>query len=173
MHLTLGILRQSQAVFYALAFFQSDGFAVPAPAQVTQTVSVPLRVKPLGLFQKYVLVKSSLSLQNQVSGFSKSFGLFKSGLLAVVISKNCWLQNWLMFFVPKVSRQIGSGFQNRLHGFLSKLWQASSFILRSHLFVAKVIFCKIRSLKLASWFAAKVLASSVWAFLSGSFSLAK
>jgi hypothetical protein len=37
-HLTLGILRQSQAVFYASAFFQLDGFAVPAPAQVTQTV---------------------------------------------------------------------------------------------------------------------------------------
>jgi hypothetical protein len=38
-HLTLGILRKSQAVFYALSFFQLDGFAVPAPAQVTQTVS--------------------------------------------------------------------------------------------------------------------------------------
>ena len=37
-HLTLGILRTSQAVFYALAFFWLDGFAVPAPAQVTQTV---------------------------------------------------------------------------------------------------------------------------------------
>jgi hypothetical protein len=43
-HLTLGILRQSQAVFHALAFFWLDGFAVPAPAQVTQTV-VPLRPK--------------------------------------------------------------------------------------------------------------------------------
>jgi len=40
-HLTLGILRQSQAVFYALAFFWLDGFAVPAPAQVTQTVGTP------------------------------------------------------------------------------------------------------------------------------------
>jgi hypothetical protein len=39
-HLTLGILRQSQAVFYALSFFWLDGFAVPAPAQVTQTVSL-------------------------------------------------------------------------------------------------------------------------------------
>jgi hypothetical protein len=38
-HLTLGILRTSQAVSYALAFFWLDGFAVPAPAQVTQTVS--------------------------------------------------------------------------------------------------------------------------------------
>jgi hypothetical protein len=38
-HLTLGILRKSQAFFYALSFFWSDGFAVPAPAQVTQTVS--------------------------------------------------------------------------------------------------------------------------------------
>jgi hypothetical protein len=41
-HLTLGILRQSQALFYALSFFQLDGFAVPAPAQVTQTVGTPL-----------------------------------------------------------------------------------------------------------------------------------
>jgi hypothetical protein len=37
-HLTLGILRKSQAVSYASAFFQLDGFAVPTPAQVTQTV---------------------------------------------------------------------------------------------------------------------------------------
>jgi len=41
-HLTLGILRQSQAVFYALSFFQLDGFAVPTPAQVTQAVSPSL-----------------------------------------------------------------------------------------------------------------------------------
>jgi len=37
-HLTLGILYESQAVSYALSFFWLDGFAVPAPAQVTQTV---------------------------------------------------------------------------------------------------------------------------------------
>jgi hypothetical protein len=37
-HLTLGILRKSQAVSYALSFFWLDGFAVPAPAQA-QTVS--------------------------------------------------------------------------------------------------------------------------------------
>jgi len=37
----LWIRRQSQAVFYALAFFQLDGFAVPASAQVTQIVSPP------------------------------------------------------------------------------------------------------------------------------------
>jgi hypothetical protein len=42
-HLTLGILRQSQAVSYALPFFQSDGVPPPTPARVTQTVSVPLR----------------------------------------------------------------------------------------------------------------------------------
>jgi len=34
-----GILRKSQAVSYALSFFWLDGFAVPAPAQVTQAVS--------------------------------------------------------------------------------------------------------------------------------------
>ena len=37
-HLTLGILRTSQAVFHALSFFWLDGFAVPAPAQATQSV---------------------------------------------------------------------------------------------------------------------------------------
>ncbi len=37
-HLTLGILRTSQAVSNALSFFWLDGFAVPVPAQVTQTV---------------------------------------------------------------------------------------------------------------------------------------
>jgi len=41
-HLTLGILRQSQAVFYAFSFFWLDGFAVPTPAQVTQTVGTTL-----------------------------------------------------------------------------------------------------------------------------------
>jgi hypothetical protein len=37
-HPTLGILRTSQAVFYALSFFWLDGFAVPVPARVMQTV---------------------------------------------------------------------------------------------------------------------------------------
>jgi hypothetical protein len=37
-HLTLGILNESQSVFYALSFFWLDGSAVPAPAQVTQSV---------------------------------------------------------------------------------------------------------------------------------------
>jgi hypothetical protein len=45
-HLTLGILRKSQAVSYALSFFWLDGFAVPAPAQVTQTVGRPTKRAP-------------------------------------------------------------------------------------------------------------------------------
>jgi len=48
-HLTLGILRKSQAVSYTLAFFWLDGFAVPAPAQVTQTVG---QATPLSNSQK-------------------------------------------------------------------------------------------------------------------------
>jgi len=40
-HLTLGILRHFQAVSYALAILWLDGFAGPAPAQVTQTVGLP------------------------------------------------------------------------------------------------------------------------------------
>jgi hypothetical protein len=37
-HPTLGIRRHFQAVFYASAFFQSDGVPPPTPARVTQTV---------------------------------------------------------------------------------------------------------------------------------------
>jgi hypothetical protein len=37
-HPTLGILPRFQAFFYAFSFFQLDGFAIPAPARVTQTV---------------------------------------------------------------------------------------------------------------------------------------
>lgn len=54
MHLTLGILRKSQAVSHALAFFWLDGFAVPAPAQVTQTVG-PLIWRWLALAGEYAL----------------------------------------------------------------------------------------------------------------------
>ena len=56
MHLTLGILRTSQAVSHALAFFWLDGFAVPAPAQVTQTVGQPL-------FDKKLIYKSSIKIR--------------------------------------------------------------------------------------------------------------
>jgi len=41
-HLTLGILRQSQAVSHALSFSTSDGVPPSAPAQVTQSVSPSL-----------------------------------------------------------------------------------------------------------------------------------
>lgn len=37
-HLTLGSLAKISGIFLALAFFQLDSFAVPAPAQVTQSV---------------------------------------------------------------------------------------------------------------------------------------
>jgi hypothetical protein len=54
MHLTLGILRQSQAFSHALAFFWLDGFAVPAPAQVTQTVGKNLAVNLSCVFQNWL-----------------------------------------------------------------------------------------------------------------------
>jgi hypothetical protein len=54
-HLTLGSLRKSQAVFYALSFFWLDDFAVPAPAQVTQTVETVEKVPfQILIFEKWV-----------------------------------------------------------------------------------------------------------------------
>ncbi len=56
-HLTLGSLRQSQAVFYALAFPQWDGFAVPAlvvePVE-TQRRHRPTRGTPSGTMPQTV-----------------------------------------------------------------------------------------------------------------------
>jgi hypothetical protein len=60
-HLTLGILRKSQAVFYALAFFWSDGFAVPAPAQVTQTVG-RLRSKTMSKSHPLTIIQFFLAI---------------------------------------------------------------------------------------------------------------
>jgi len=59
-HLTLGTaalgggVRASQAVFYALSFFWLDGFAVPTPARVTQTVGLASQEK------QYLQEKSKL-----------------------------------------------------------------------------------------------------------------
>ncbi len=49
MRLTGGILRTSQAVLCALSFFQLDGFAVPAPAWVMQSVGTPRAKRKLQL----------------------------------------------------------------------------------------------------------------------------
>jgi hypothetical protein len=56
-HPTLGILPRFQAFFYALAFFWLDGFAVPAPAQVTQTVGLPIFV---------LIIKILYNISNQI-----------------------------------------------------------------------------------------------------------
>jgi len=61
-HLTLGILRTSQAVFYAFSFFWLDGFAVPTPAQVTQTVGW-LRAKQKE--RQIVLIQSKVVTQGE------------------------------------------------------------------------------------------------------------
>ena len=71
MHLTLGILRQSQAVFYASSFFWLDGFAVPAPAQVTQTVGRFL-AKVYDNFMKY----DSKSIEKKLTLISRYIFIF-------------------------------------------------------------------------------------------------
>jgi len=57
-HPTLGILARFQAFIYALSFFQLDGFAVPAAAQVTQTVGTPLAKNNLFEYTKFGTCKA-------------------------------------------------------------------------------------------------------------------
>lgn len=65
MHLTLGTARRGvrtfQAVFYAVALFWLDGFAVPAPAQVThEEESQIINQKALKLFNENLLFKKTI-----------------------------------------------------------------------------------------------------------------
>ncbi|MCE9646831.1 MAG: hypothetical protein K8S20_12595 [Chloroflexi bacterium] len=71
MHWTLGILATSQAVFYASAFFRSDGFVPSAPAPVTQTVGQFLLCK--------VLLEDK---ENQMSIEFEWFGIVKSEMIS-------------------------------------------------------------------------------------------
>jgi hypothetical protein len=69
-HLTLGILRQSQAVFYALSFFWLDGFAVPTPAQVTPAVGRLAQ-------HKSIKIRRRIVFRNQIpENMKKNYSLF-------------------------------------------------------------------------------------------------
>ena len=96
-HLTLGILRQSQAVSYAFSFFWLDGFAVPTPAQVTQTVGrslinikrgrmkkVVYRIKPIHLLTLWgiCLLTLSVSLPSVLTHFPIYMGMLLGYLQA-------------------------------------------------------------------------------------------
>jgi len=73
-HLTGGILRHFRAFSTPEQNPALEVLSTPAHPQVTQTVSVPCR-ENLWVFSKNkVSFKLGLSLQNQVSGFQKSFG---------------------------------------------------------------------------------------------------
>ena len=92
MHPTLGSLRKSQAVFYASAFFQSDGAPPPAPARVTQTVGQPL-AKHCYLF---LCVKSGNEVghaENFWNRRTKIYFCVKKNLLAWLVFAfcSCWL----------------------------------------------------------------------------------
>jgi hypothetical protein len=115
-HLTLGILRTSQAVFYALAFFWLDGFAVPAPAQVTQTVRPHvflLGVKKSLLFNKRYL--SLLAIRFSLQSFflrCHSFSLAFFSLL-VFSSSITWSACQHFLHIGSRTRQVdfvGNGF---------------------------------------------------------------
>ncbi len=87
MHLTLGILRQSQAVFYALSFFWLDGFAVPAPAQVTQTVGQALAKENI-IEHKGIVIMNNRSKILSVTHFILAFNLAVHFLIISLFSVN-------------------------------------------------------------------------------------
>ena len=89
MHPTLGILRKSQAVFYASAFFQSDGVPPPAPARVTQTVrrshpkrgTMEIHEYVLRIYYIAVMVSALLYLFESFGMMFSSFFLFRFGFI--------------------------------------------------------------------------------------------
>jgi hypothetical protein len=124
-------------------------------------------IKAFGFFTKLSRISNwRLSRSNQGFGFSKSFRLFKSGLLAVAFFQVWRFQKLAFVFL------LLAFFFNFLRSLKSASWlgvkfgQASGFILQNPVFVAKVILCKVRSPKLASRFLAKVSASLFQAFFA-------
>jgi len=123
-HLTLGSLRTSQAVFYASAFFQLDGFAVPAPAQVTQTVGQP-KAKNKIVFKSqswfYVWLRNSKSIFLAVAFFKFVLSL----VFSKQVFKFWFLRSTSFLFISKVS---GSFYRVAKIGFkvfglrFSQLW---------------------------------------------------
>jgi len=96
-----------------------------------------------------------LSLQNQVSGFSKSFGLFKSGFLAVVISKIVLAIKLAQVFVSKSFASNLLRFPKSASKFSGKVLASKRFHLAKSVFPACVSLGKVRFLKLATFFQQK------------------
>jgi hypothetical protein len=98
-HPTLGILRKSQAVSYALAFFQLDGFAVPTPARVTQTVGTPLVKQKESLNHSFVLSSKFGNANSFLGGgfFSSRFCLSRQVESVFQVSSwhNLVIAHWL------------------------------------------------------------------------------
>ena len=111
----------------------------------------------------------SSSLQNQVSGSSKSLSLLNSGFFSGgefpnfigLKTGSCFLFKKFRIKFTQVSK---IGFV-----VLGKVLADKQFYFAKSCFVAKFIFCKVRSPKSASRFLAKVLASLVQALSPGSF----
>ena len=124
MHLTLGILRQSQAVFYALSFLWLDGFAVPAPAQVTQTVRPFFTIVMLGRIK--VLIEQSETLGNFL------FIALWVSLFADFILRGAWNKTYFTIGLPIFIKRFpvngqfkGIPFQNLFNEETQNEWVAS------------------------------------------------
>ena len=162
------------SIFLASSFPCSRTESQPAHTQVTHTVSVPLRVKPLGLFFKFMFQSSLVWVfKIRFRVFSKSIDLFKSGLLAVesfqilsawklahVFGSKSFVSN-LLRFLKSVSRFSGKVFASRQFLFSLFSFSGLRFVGSSQVF------------KIGFNFSAKVSASLVRAFLPGLFFLAK
>jgi len=107
-----------------------------------------------------------LSLQNQVSGFQKSFSLFKSSLLAVVISKILLASKLAQVSAQPPVGKIGSVV-------FVKVLANKPFRFAKSWFCSKGYFLQSRVSKIGFKALAKVLASLVRAFSPSLFFLAK
>ncbi len=141
MHPTLGILRTSQAVSYALSFFGLDGFAVPAPAQVTQTVRQVLALNLLRGFQNWLVFQFGiLSLSNQGLGFQQSLGFVKISIFSGGSFPSFgFLKNWCFSFLCKFRFRLCQAFKIGVT-ILGKVFASKSFYRSKFAFVASIIF---------------------------------
>ena len=96
-----------------------------------------------------------MNLQNQVSSFSNGFVFFKSSLLAAVISKILLASKLAQVFGSKSFVSNFLRFPKSASRFSGKVLVSKRFRLAKSVFVAKVIFCKVRLVKSATFFQQK------------------
>jgi len=130
-------------------------------------------VKPFASFSKLCFVQVGLESSNQVSGFQKSFGLFRLGLSAVVIFQILLVSKLARVFYSKSFAQICSGSKIGFKVLRQSFGKQAISFCKVRFFLAGVLLVKSGSQNRLHFFSKGFCKCGSGFFLPGLFFLAK